>query len=1137
MLHAEAKQSDPSTTVGQGIVINELMYHPASDRDAHEYVELTNSSAITVDLSGWSFSAGFDYTFPAGVALAPDGYLVVAHDPYDVAGQYGLDPAGLLGPFAARRLSNAGERVTLRNAAGDLIDTVRYSDDVPWPKTPDGWGPSLELINPTFENDRACAWAASHGHGTPGAQNSVFALDIPPCIEGVSHLPVFPTFAQSVTISAYIQDNGVISAAVVYHKPDGAPDFAMHVLTPAEGTDGEAGLYTAQLPPYDDGALVQFYVAATDEAGLTSQMPPDAPQITALETGHPLTRDYLYLVIDRPPSTAHPAYWLLVTQRNWEELTTRDLYSNEFLDATFVYEDEVYYNVGLRYRGESSRWREPHSFRINFPSTQLFQDVARLNLVGDHLSREALTYDLFRRAGMVASDTEFVDLYVNGVYHALYLSIEQVDEAFLAAHFPGDAGGNLYRAKDGGDLAYRGPNPDDYRAYYLKKTNEGEDDFSDVIALTGALAHSPGEVFQASTEALADMAQWTRWFALNALVFNTEGALFVGQGDDYFLYHRPSDDRFVLLPWDHDTTFYESRGDIWVSKLPIVQRILRHPPFTRLYYQNLAAWTTDEFSVATMAPLIQALPVELDGEKAELERFVHERGAYLTDYFEHNVPDQTLSITTGGGEGLTSTQRSVTLEGRCSPWRDVYVNGSASGVTYPSIYDWRYTATGLRPRANRFSVTDRGWDGTVMTTRTLTVTFDTFDGGRLGQSLTLTADASPHIIFDDIVVPPSLTLVIEPGATVALAEGVSLFVEGRLVAEGTVTQPITLTLDRFGAGGGHWGALGMYGSPESRLAHVLLEFMGQGQYVEGQGPELAEGQGPELVEGHVFEGLSAWDSRLTLRDSHVRDAAHTALTFRGTSISATAQLDRNWVHDVSAGLHVVGGVVHARDNLFHDLSGDAPGVFLGAGSTGAFDHNVVYGTLGDGLYLEASAVQVTRNEVHHCGGTGVVLSGTSGLTVVNNLIRHNGVGLATVQGAQAWLSHNTLVANNGAGLMLQDPQDRATVVNSILWDNGTAISLTTGAVLTAAYSVVQGGWAGPSQGTLQIDPQFRQPAQADFRLLDTSPCIDRGTPVGAPPIDLAGIARPKGKGYDLGAFEFFEYYTVYLPFSIRGAFR
>ena len=117
--------------------------------------------------------------------------------------------------------------------------------------------------------------------------------------------------------------------------------------------------------------------------------------------------------------------------------------------------------------------------------------------------------------------------------------------------------------------------------------------------------------------------------------------------------------------------------------------------------------------------------------------------------------------------------------------------------------------------------------------------------------------------------------------------------------------------------------------------------------------------------------------------------------------------------------------------------------------------------------------------------------------------------------------------------MLQDPRDRATVVNSILWGNGTAISLTTGAVLTAAYSVVQGGWAGPSQGTLQIDPQFRRPAQADFRLLDTSPCIDRGTPVGAPLIDLAGISRPKGKGYDLGALEFFEYYTVYLPFSMR----
>jgi hypothetical protein len=54
-----------------------------------------------------------------------------------------------------------------------------------------------------------------------------------------------------------------------------------------------------------------------------------------------------------------------------------------------------------------------------------------------------------------------------------------------------------------------------------------------------------------------------------------------------------------------------------------------------------------------------------------------------------------------------------------------------------------------------------------------------------------------------------------------------------------------------------------------------------------------------------------------------------------------------------------------------------------------------------------------------------------------------------------------------------------------------------------------------------------------YRLKAESPCVDTGTPVGAPDMDVVRIARPKGEGYDRGAFEFFEFYTVYLPMVLR----
>jgi hypothetical protein len=1105
------------------VVINELMYHPASDIDGEEYVELINTGPSSVDLAGWFFSDGFDFTFPAGTVLPAGSYLVIAHDPQAVAGRYGLRPDALLGPFTAKRLSNGGERVALSNASGDLVDEVTYGDDSPWPGQPDGQGPSLELINPSFDNDGACAWAASSGQGTPGARNSVFALDIPPCVEGVMHAPVFPTSSQAVTVSARIWDNGSLAAATVFHRLDTESAFSAATMLD-DGTGGDAvandGLYTAQLPLYPAGSLVEFYVEARDAAGLTTKVPINAPEIVSPETGRPLTVGFLFLVEDTPPTSARPIYRLLVSNENWTELTTRDLYSNQLLDATFIYADQVYYNVGLRYRGESSRPSVPKSYRVNFPSAHPFYGAERLNLVADHISREALTYNLFRRAGMVASETEFVDLYVNSAYQALYLTVEQVDEAFLKVHLPGDDGGHLYRAYDGGDLSYRGEEPDNYRPYYVNKTDGNNDDYSAIIALTNALDNSPDESLQTNTQAAADMDQWLRWFALNAIVFNQEGALFMGQGDDYFLYQRPSDSRFILIPWDHDATFYYAAGDLWAPNLRIVRRILRHPPFTRLYYQNINNLMVDEFSTVTMQPLIDALPPELDSEKNQLKQFVSDRIRYLSNYFAANIPDRPLSITTNGGASFTTTQRTVVLTGECSPWRDVYVNGSAAGVTYPSIYDWRYTTPALRPRANRFEVTDRDSQGNVVHTRAITVTFDTFDGGLLDEDLTLGLEGSPYIILDNIVVPMGLTLTIEPGVTVAFAQGTSLFVEGRLLAQGTSRQPITLTRDLDTE---HWGVVGIYGSrADNRLFHVVVEYPGQAVY-----------------EGQPFSGVGVYDGRLTLEDSEIRRTRHAALDLT----QSTAYLRRNWVHDTvdGAGLRAQHSTVEAEDNRFNNLHGGKHGLHVSgtvgsaASAGGLLHHNLIYGVEGDCVRLDGANLPVQRNELHHCTGAGFSLYQTAGQAITNNLIHHSGVGVVIGNGAQAHLVHNTLVSNNVAGLAVNDGQSGASVVNSILWDTGTAISTSAGSSISVAYSDIEGGWTGSGEGNIDADPQFRRPNWAVYRLRESSPCIDRGTPADAALDDLLGVPRPQGAGYDMGAFEFFEYHSLYLPLVIDEA--
>ncbi|NHC24436.1 hypothetical protein G6553_14795, partial [Nocardioides sp. IC4_145] len=160
----------PAHAAATDVVITELMYHAASDLDGDDFLELTNTGTTPVDLSGWTFS-GITLTVPTGTTIAPGARLVMAKDPTQFQTRYGFAPAAGYGG----NLSNSGETVALKDATGTTIDTVTYATDDPWPVRADGTGPSLELIDPTLDNNDPLNWAAATntaGH-TAGAPNSV----------------------------------------------------------------------------------------------------------------------------------------------------------------------------------------------------------------------------------------------------------------------------------------------------------------------------------------------------------------------------------------------------------------------------------------------------------------------------------------------------------------------------------------------------------------------------------------------------------------------------------------------------------------------------------------------------------------------------------------------------------------------------------------------------------------------------------------------------------------------------------------------------------------------------------------------------------------------------------------------------
>ncbi|MCJ7673538.1 MAG: lamin tail domain-containing protein, partial [Sedimentisphaerales bacterium] len=170
-----------ATRPGMGLVVSEVMYHPVDQNEALEFIELYNNRAVSEDVSGYEFTSGIEYKFQPGTVIGPKAYLVVARDPNAMAAAYpdlstslgtGLG-GGVHGPFTGR-LSNDGERIDLSNANGAIVISVRYSDEAPWPASPDGTGHSLILAKLGGDPEEASTWSPStYIGGTPGGPDQV----------------------------------------------------------------------------------------------------------------------------------------------------------------------------------------------------------------------------------------------------------------------------------------------------------------------------------------------------------------------------------------------------------------------------------------------------------------------------------------------------------------------------------------------------------------------------------------------------------------------------------------------------------------------------------------------------------------------------------------------------------------------------------------------------------------------------------------------------------------------------------------------------------------------------------------------------------------------------------------------------
>ena len=137
----------------ENLAVTELMYNPLGTSETLEFVEMVNTSASPIDLSGVHFGAGLDFGFPVGTIVGAGGYILVVHDRTAFEAEYGGDLT-IAGEFRnGTALENAGELITLLAADDSEIESFHYQDTLPWPISPDGLGPSLTRVQASLPND------------------------------------------------------------------------------------------------------------------------------------------------------------------------------------------------------------------------------------------------------------------------------------------------------------------------------------------------------------------------------------------------------------------------------------------------------------------------------------------------------------------------------------------------------------------------------------------------------------------------------------------------------------------------------------------------------------------------------------------------------------------------------------------------------------------------------------------------------------------------------------------------------------------------------------------------------------------------------------------------------------------------
>lgn len=564
------------------------------------------------------------------------------------------------------------------------------------------------------------------GLGTPGQANSRAVANLGPSIDDLAQTPILPAGGQPVVLSARVTDPEGVAGVELQYRRDPDPTVFTTPLND-DGQNGDAvagdGIFTTTLPGEFDGTLVAWRLVATDAATspATSAYPDFgySPE-SLIRWGEPV------------PQGTFGNYHFWMTQADFEAWRAGGGLNNTPRPVTLVYgRHRIVHGASVRDKG-SPFHGGVGDFVFDLPKDGMLLGENDLLLAApgnqgsdDAKQREQIAFWILRKLGAPYLHRRFVTAFLNGSRQ--YEVMEQAQEpngSIAEAWFSEGGSGDLYKIEDWFEFSdevgffsnrdatlERFTTTGDvlkaarYRWSWRKRAVEGSaNDFANLFDLVNAV-NAPPESYVAGVEALVDVDEWMRVFALQRIVGNWDSYGF-GRGKNSYLYKRETGPN-RLFAWDIDFVLGSgSNGPtdgLWGANDPTINRMYDTPAFRRLLWAAYREAVDGPLRQRNVGPQMAARYAALlandlnPSDPQAIQAYIDERREFIRSQLDA-VEAATFAITSNGGNDFSTEDKNVTLTGT-APFsvRTLKVNGTGIPLVWLNDQEWQATVPLTQP--------------------------------------------------------------------------------------------------------------------------------------------------------------------------------------------------------------------------------------------------------------------------------------------------------------------------------------------------------------------------------------------------------------------------------------------------------